>query len=224
MALVIFDCDGVLVDSEAILIGVELEFLASAGLEFERGDYLRKFLGLPDPAWQEQLSQILLQRSGKGFEPDFFERLRDHAYQRFEEDLDAIAGAREMIASLETTVCVASSASMRGIRWKLDRTGLLDLFDPHLFSTELVEHGKPAPDLFLLASDTMGVSPADCLVVEDSCNGVIAAKRAGMKVVGFTGGGHCTDDHGDALRADGADVVVGSYDALLAAIGTLMER
>ena len=221
MTLVIFDCDGVLVDSEVILIAAELEFLAKAGVDFERADYMRKYLGMPQPAWEAALHELLVAQTGEGFAPNFFEDLKDFAWQRFEKELTAVAGARGMIAALETAVCVASSSTVRSMHWKLDRTGLLDLFDPHLFSADHVEHGKPAPDLFFLASERMGVAPSDCIVVEDSCNGVIGAKRAGMKVIGFTGGGHCTDDHGDILRADGADAVVESYDALARIIGTV---
>ena len=220
MALVIFDCDGVLVDSEVILIAAELEFLARAGLDFDRADYMRRFLGMPQQAWEDALHDLLLAQSGKGFEPNFFQDLKEFAWQRFEKELTEVAGARGVIESLEPAVCVASSSTSSSMRWKLDHTGLLDLFDPHLFSAEHVEHGKPAPDLFLLASERMGVAPSDCIVIEDSCNGVIGAKRAGMKAIGFTGGGHCMDDHGEALRAEGADAVVESHDALAKVIET----
>ena len=220
MTLVVFDCDGVLVDSEVILIAAELEFLARAGLDFDRAEYMRKYLGMPQQPWEDALGELLLAQSGERFEPNFFEDLKEFAWQRFEKELSEVAGARGVIESLETAVCVASSSSANSMRWKLDHTGLLDLFDPHLFSAEHVEHGKPAPDLFLFASERMGVAPSDCVVIEDSCNGVIGAKRAGMMVIGFIGGGHCADDHGEALRADGADTVVDSYDALAKVIET----
>ncbi len=130
-------------------------------------------------------------------------------------------GARAAIESIEMPRCGASSSSPEGLQWKLKHTNLIDLFEPNLFSTQLVENGKPAPDLFLLAADRMGVPPSECVVIEDSSNGVRAGRSAGMKTIGFTAGSHCLDDHGDTLLADGADMIVDSYEMLPAAIGQL---
>lgn len=107
--------------------------------------------------------------------------------------------------------------------WKLAHTGLADLFRGNLFSTDLVEYGKPAPDLFLHAAKTMQHLPGDCVVVEDSKNGVLAAKRAGMKAIGFTAANHCLDEHGATLREAGADVVVQTYAGLNLAISNLLN-
>jgi beta-phosphoglucomutase-like phosphatase (HAD superfamily) len=101
---------------------------------------------------------------------------------------------------LRLAYCVASSGTPEKIRHSLALTGLIDRFDDHLFSASQVQHGKPAPDLFLLAARTMGVAPQDCLVIEDSPAGVAGAKAAGMRVLGFTGGGHCGPGYADKLN------------------------
>jgi beta-phosphoglucomutase-like phosphatase (HAD superfamily) len=107
------------------------------------------------------------------------------------------------------------------LEWKLELTGLLELFHPHVFSGEMVERGKPDPDLFLHAAAEMDADPARSVVVEDSANGVLAARAAGMTVVGFTGGDHCLDGHGEMLAESGADSVIGSLSELEATLSAL---
>ena len=218
MKLIIFDCDGVLVNSEEIYIAAELEFLAGVGAVFEQTAYIRSFMGLSPRMWREKLKPAVEANIGKDLPVDFFDRMHAFCGQRIEASLAAISGAEETIGRITTLRCVASSTPSERLRWKLGRTGLIDLFGPHIFSSDMVKNGKPAPDLFLHAAATMGVSPAECLVVEDSANGVLAAKAANMQVVGFTAGGHCLAGHGDILRSSGADVIVESYADLLGAI------
>jgi HAD superfamily hydrolase (TIGR01509 family) len=219
--LIIFDCDGVLVDSESILLEVELEFLSNAGLALERNDYLRRFMGMPPDEWEKQVGEALAEQGSGVGGPDFFVDLHELTAQRLRAELVEVTGARAAIERLDSSLCVASSSGAKEIRWKLAHTSLLDLFDPHLFSTQLVENGKPAPDLFLLAAERMGVAAPTCVVVEDSSNGVIAAKRAGMKVVGFCAGSHCPARHAEVLMADGADATVQTYSRLGEVIGNL---
>ncbi len=221
MSLVIFDCDGVLVESEAIYVAAEMEFLADAGLTFDRGDYMRQFMGLPPDIWQQRVAEVIAAKTGDEPEDGFFDQMQDFTTRRLRDELVPVKGARAAIESIQMARCGASSSSSDGLRWKLRHTDLIDLFEPNLFSTQLVEHGKPAPDLFLLAADRMGVPPFECIVIEDSSNGVRAARSAGMKTIGFTAGSHCLEDHGDTLLADGADVIVDSYDVLPAAIERL---
>ncbi len=222
MSLVIFDCDGVLVESEAIYVAAELEYLSQAGLTFDRGDYLRQFMGLPPDVWQQRVSEVITAQERGELEDDFFDRLQDFTTRKLKSELVPVEGARKAIESIEMERCGASSSSPEGLQWKLQHTNLIDLFEPNLFSTQLVANGKPAPDLFLLAAERMGVPPSECIVVEDSSNGVRAARGAGMKTIGFTAGSHCLDGHGDTLLADGADVIVeDSYSLLPAAIGRL---
>ena len=179
MKLVIFDCDGVLVNSEAILIPAELKFLKNAGLAYERRQYMKDFTGMPYDAWQLKLAAEAEKRLGEPLAEDFFEALNDYIREQFETGLSVISGVRETILSLGINRCVASSTGNEGLHWKLGHTGLADLFTDAVFSGDMVSRGKPEPDLFLHAAKAMDVKPQNCLVVEDSCNGVLAGKAAG---------------------------------------------
>jgi HAD superfamily hydrolase (TIGR01509 family) len=178
-------------------------------------------MGMPRGEWEKEVEKAFAEQ-GKGVAGSrFFADLYAFTAQKLRTELVEVAGARASIEELDSLLCVASSGGAKEIRWKLAHTGLLDLFDPHLFSTQLVANGKPAPDLFLFAADRMGVAPSTCVVVEDSSNGVIAAKRAGMKVVGLSAGSHCPARHAEVLLADGADVIVPTYGRLAEVIGDL---
>lgn len=218
MKLIIFDCDGVLVNSEEIYIAAELEFLAGVGAVFEQTTYMQSFMGLSPRMWREKLRPAVEANIGKALPVDFFDRMHAFGGQRIEAGLAAVPGAMETISRITALRCVASSTPSERLRWKLQRTGLIDLFGSHVFSSDMVKNGKPAPDLFLHAAATIGVSPAECLVIEDSANGVLAAKAANMRVVGFTAGGHCLAGHGDILKACGADVIVDGYAGLIGAV------
>jgi HAD superfamily hydrolase (TIGR01509 family) len=226
MSLVIFDCDGVLVESESIYIATELELLADYGVEYDRELYIRRCMGLSAVAFRAVISSTMLEADPANAKnvSIYFDRLRDETERRFREELVEVSGAKRAIESMSAPVCVASSSSPTQIDWKLSHTGLIELFRPHLFSTERVANGKPAPDLFLLAAKEMGVQPEDCVVIEDSSNGVVAARRAGMKVVGLTAGSHCGVDHHETLLASGADMIVDNYKALPTAFETLRAR
>ncbi len=222
MPLVIFDCDGVLVESEAIYLSAEVDFLRRVGLTFEPEAYMRTYMGMAPDEWQASLSELYAERVGSELDPSFFQALASHVRERFEEQLVAVDGARDAIANLGLPRCVASSSLPELLAWKLAHTGLDDLFEPHLFSTSLVTRGKPEPDLFLLAAKTMGFCPTECFVVEDSLNGVRAAKHAGMTTIGFTAASHCPPDHEAMLSEGGADIVVRSYRELANAINDLL--
>jgi HAD superfamily hydrolase (TIGR01509 family) len=218
---IIFDCDGVLVDSEAIYVDAELEFIARAGVRFERGAYIQTFMGLAPDEWRRLLSAEMRARTGRAPAAGFFTSLDASVMEAFEEGLTALPGARAAVAGVRALRCVASSTPLERLTWKLQRTGLLDLFTPHLFSSDMVPHGKPAPDLFLHAAATLGVDPRHCIVVEDSINGIRAARAAGMGAIGFAGGTHCLDGHAADLTASGADVVIDAFADLGAAIDML---
>jgi HAD superfamily hydrolase (TIGR01509 family) len=219
--MVIFDCDGVLVDSEAIYIDAELEFLAAAGLPFERRAYMRTFMGLAADEWRARVGAEIAARTGRPPAVDFFASLDSFIMRAFEARLVALPGVHEAVANLEPSRCVASSTSLERLTWKLAHTGLLELFAPHVFSAEMVERGKPAPDLFLHAATTLDVDPRRCVVVEDSANGVLAGKAAGMGVIGLTAGSHCLDDHAALLAGSGADVVISAVADLSSAVDRL---
>lgn len=211
MKLVIFDCDGVLVDSEALLIDSEMAFFKQHGLQYTTEYYMANFMGIPMSDWKVKTSALLVEIKGKPLAEDFFEPLETIITRRIKEELQAVAGAYDALSSLKFSKCVASSSSTHSLESKLTSTGLFELFYPHIFSTELVRHGKPAPDLFLHAANQLEVLPIDCIVVEDSANGVLAGKRAGMEVIGFTGGSHCPPDHGSSLLSTGADFVAANF-------------
>ncbi|VAW17463.1 hypothetical protein MNBD_ALPHA09-483 [hydrothermal vent metagenome] len=219
--LVIFDCDGVLVDSEVIYVEVERSMLADAGLPIERERYVRTYSAMPGAEWQAKLNEEFRQRTGAAAEDALFDRIRAQCKRGFEADLAQVPGARAALDVMDIPLCVASSSTEDELHWKLRHTGLHDLFDPHIFSTERVQNGKPAPDLFLHAARAMSVDPRNAIVIEDSVNGVAAGKAAGMKVIGFVAGGHCRNGHDEMLTTHGADLTVASFAALAGAIRDL---
>jgi HAD superfamily hydrolase (TIGR01509 family) len=184
--LVIFDCDGVLVDSEPIAIRVLLETLEAEGLSLDPATGYERFLG-------RSLSDtrgILAADFGVELTDAALERMRQRLYAAFRAGLGPTPGISEAIDGLGTAFCVASSSQPERIRLSLDVTGLLPRFGDRIFSATMVSRGKPAPDLFLHAAGEMGAEPSDCLVVEDSPAGIEAARAGGMGVVAFLGGSH----------------------------------
>ncbi len=223
MKLVIFDCDGVLINSEEIYLDSEIEFLSNAGFQIEKRAHMEAFMGLSYDDWRVKLGAAVQKRSGHPLPEDFFESLHSFIMQRFESELRSISGVRGAVSSLELLCCVASSSRLPNLQWKLEHTGIADLFSPRIFSADMVDRGKPAPDLFLHAAATLGMEPRHCVVVEDSANGVIAGKAAGMKVIGFTGGDHCLPDQGAILMNSGAHVVIDDFAKLGSTISRLAE-
>jgi HAD superfamily hydrolase (TIGR01509 family) len=146
-------------------------------------------------------------RFGRSLPDGFFETMRAEVDIAFERELLPIPGIEELLAALPARRCVASNSHLDRVRHALSVTRLLPLFDPHVFSASQIARGKPAPDLFLFAARQLGVTPEECVVVEDSLTGVEAAIAAGMPVVGFCGGGHCAGDHADRLIAAGCSRV-----------------
>jgi HAD superfamily hydrolase (TIGR01509 family) len=201
--LLIFDCDGVLVDSEVLSCRIDAEFLTEIGIPYTTDEIAQQFLGV---SLKTMIARIEAERDCK-LPDDFSERLNSILFARFETDLKPIEGVRAAILSLPYPRCVASSSVPERIALSLRITGLSDLFDD-IFSSTQVPRGKPAPDLFLHAASSMNARPEDCVVIEDSVAGVQAALAAGMRVIGFAGGGHCGPDHTEKLRQAGAPVVI----------------
>lgn len=184
--LVIFDCDGVMIDSEIISASMLISELAKLGVQIDL-DYVAKyFLGRSYPTVMQTIRQEFNLTLPAAFEDQYRARL----LAAFETDLKIMPGVAEVIAALGVPFCIATSSSpMRAAR-SLDMVGLGHLAGPHLFTASMVSRGKPAPDLFLYAANQMGADPARCLVIEDSLTGIRAAKAAGMPVWRFTGGSH----------------------------------
>ncbi len=197
--LVIFDCDGVLVDSEGIFARVLGECLSEADFPATAEEALLLGFG----KHRDTLAAAVEMRYGRALPDGFFEAMRERTARVLERELKPMPGVSELLKALPAARCVASNGHLRRVRERLALTGLLGFFDPHVFSAIQVAAGKPAPDLFLLAARRLGAAPAACTVVEDSVTGVAAAIAAGMPVVGFCGGSHCPEDHAGQLTAAG---------------------
>jgi len=210
---VIFDCDGVLIDSEVIAVEVETTLLAEHGLHYEIPEFIARFMGMSDKAFYAALSADSLSRLGRALPTDFKARVDAGKRLLNEQKLAAVAGIEFAVARLSLPKAVASSSEIHHLDYKLRKTGLWDLFAPHIYSADHVTHAKPAPDLFLHAANVLDVDPSDCLVIEDSVNGVKAALAANMRVWGFAGGGHMDDAGRARLTAAGAERVVDGWAA-----------
>jgi HAD superfamily hydrolase (TIGR01509 family) len=213
--LVIFDLDGVLVDSERLSCGCLQTVLANSGIKLGLEEIYARFLGRGFQAVAEHYQWV----HGRPVPGDFRMRLEAIVRSAFTAELQPIPGVRELLASLRAPYCLASSSGAARIALSLQLAGLAEYFDNRIFGAELVAHGKPAPDLFLHAARAMGAAPERCLVIEDSEPGIAAACAAGMTVWGFAGGSHFTaNDAGERLRASGAAEVFAKMDAMQSAL------
>src|SRR5262249_43319903 len=161
---VIFDCDGVLVDSEVIAVEAETALLAEHGLDYGRGEFIARFMGMSDKAFYAALAEDSRARLGRGLPQDFRARIDARKHALNEEKLVAITGIHDAVAALACPKAVASSSETAQLSYKLRKTGLWDLFAPHIYSADHVAHAKPAPDLFLHAASALDIAPARCLV------------------------------------------------------------
>jgi HAD superfamily hydrolase (TIGR01509 family) len=202
--LVIFDCDGVLIDSEVLSCSCLASVFATYGIAISLDEVVERFLGRGFAAVPAYFREC----TGRPLPESFARDLRARQSELFTSSLLPMPHVTNVLASLERPYCLASSSDSERIRISLAVTGLDRFFGERIFTAAMVEHAKPAPDLFLLAADRMGVAPAQTLVVEDSVNGLLAAKAAGMAAWGFTGGSHYAGrDMAPLLRAAGADRV-----------------
>jgi HAD superfamily hydrolase (TIGR01509 family) len=184
ISLVIFDCDGVLVDTERIAVRLDVIVLAELGWPMTEAEVVERFMGRSDQEMTAAIEAHLGRRLPASWEEPF-----RHLYrQAFEAELEPVAGVVEALDSIAIPTCVASSGTHEKIRFTLGLTGLYERFAGRIFSASDVARGKPAPDLFLHAAARMGVPPAQCAVVEDSRYGVEAARAAGMRAFGYAGG------------------------------------
>ena len=213
---VIFDCDGVLVDSELIASRELAAYLTDLGRPTTGQDCRDNFTGLSLKSVAAKVHELW----GLTLPDDFVADLRRRDFHAFERDLKIVPGVAEVLDALDSGgvgYCVASSGTPEKIHHSLTITKLLDRFNGHLFSAAQVANGKPAPDLFLHAARLMGVPPESCTVVEDSPAGVAGAKGAGMRVLGFIGGSHCGPDYAMSLHQ--ADAVCADMPAVRRALG-----
>jgi len=214
--LVIFDCDGVLVDSEPIANRILVEALAEAGYAISIEQAVEKFVG------RSMASVLVLVEAelGSRLPEGFLDQVQAATFAAFRAELRAMAGVASAIDGIDVPVCVASSGMPEKIALSLSVTGLAERFDGHVFSAAMVAHGKPAPDLFLLAAERMGAAPGRTIVIEDSVPGIEAAQAANMAVLAFVGGGHAGSALVRRLRATGAPLF-DDMEALPSLIGTV---
>ncbi|MDH6109767.1 HAD superfamily hydrolase (TIGR01509 family) [Kitasatospora sp. MAP12-15] len=182
--LVIFDCDGVLVDSERIAARVQVALGAELGWPLTEDEVIDRFIGRSSVSIREQVAA----RLGEETAATWWERFEHLHREAVDAGLSPIEGLPEALDSIDLPTCVASSGSHEKMRHTLGRTGLYERFAGRIYSASEVSHGKPAPDLFLHAARQLGVDPAACVVVEDSRPGVQAARAAGMRAFGYAGG------------------------------------
>lgn len=208
--LVIFDCDGVLVDSEPLAAEAMAAVLAEDEIAVTAADIMA-FVGMK----QADIFAGLQRLSGRTFDASVGHRLWPATRALFAERLQPTPDMVRFLDGLSLRRCVASSSSLERIRFSLGVTGLERFFDHDaIFSSEQVARGKPAPDLVLHAASTMGVPPERCVVIEDSKFGIMGAVAAGMRPVGFLGGAHASDVTASALREAGAEEVLDSWSAV----------
>jgi HAD superfamily hydrolase (TIGR01509 family) len=217
MTLLIFDCDGVLVDSELLANEALAELISALGHPMTTHQALQIFSGL-------RLGDVLKSAEALLSFPvpaDLGAAAGQRLFERFRRELQAVKGVRKALDMLPYPRCVASSSSRGRLDLSIEVTGLKEVFGENVFSADQVEHGKPAPDLYLFAARSLGVMPANCIVIEDSTLGIQAAVSAGMKTIGFAGASHATVELAQRLRVAGADIVIAAMSDLPGAVDRL---
>jgi HAD superfamily hydrolase (TIGR01509 family) len=217
--LIIFDCDGVLVDSESTVCGIVADLLTQAGIAITTSEVVRRYAGVRAASMYAELERV----HGVALPDGFAHDVHRATLQAFREQLKPMRSVDDVLRGMTFRRCVASSSEPERIALALTVTGLLRHFDGHLFSASQVRAGKPAPDLFLHAARTMGVEPGACLVIEDSVAGIEAARRAGMRAVGFCGGSHCGPTHGGQLIRAGAARTFDRFDRWDTMLGEVID-
>ncbi len=215
--LVIFDCDGVVVDSEPIINRAHAQVLTACGYSITEEALVERFCGMSDP----EMLEIIEREWGRALPVSYAARVGEMIENGFRQSLEPIDRVAELLDALRLLCCVASSSGPEQIRRKLELTGLLTYFGDNLFSATMVARGKPAPDLFLYAAEQLGTAPTRCLVIEDSEAGIDAAIAAGMTAIGFSGGSHCGPAHAARLQARGANFVTANMRELATAMARL---
>ena len=220
MTLLIFDCDGVLVDSEHLACASLAEVMTTLGHSMTADEAMLAFAG-------RSLKDVLARAErllSRPIPEDLGEQAAVQLMARFRRELQGVPGVKEAIAALPYRRCVASSSDPSRLTLSLDVTGLSALFGNNVFSAVEVANGKPAPDLFLLAARRLGEDPSSCIVIEDSVLGVEAAGAAGMAAIGFAGASHANQGLAERLAAAGAEPVIHSMDNLPAAVEQVVGR
>jgi HAD superfamily hydrolase (TIGR01509 family) len=209
---IMFDCDGVLVDSEIIASAVDAELFTRLGYEITPDQVTRRFAGLTAKA----IAEIVEAELGRPLPDAFFAEHQEELDRRLAAELKAVPGIHDLLDRLDGPRCICSNSSGARLKISLEKTRLYDRFKPYIYSA--VEVGnyepKPAPNVYLHALKAFGVPAREALVVEDSVFGIAAARAAGARVVGFTGGAHTWPGHADLLTEAGAETVIRRFSDL----------
>lgn len=219
--LIIFDCDGVLIDSEIISARVDCEFLRELGYEISADELAHRFAGFTT----ERIFQLVGEEIGRPVPEEVIRRAQVETDRRLSEEVLPIAGVHEMLDALDDPRCICSNSRAERLQISLTKAGLWDRFRPYVFSAQSVGEGrgKPAPDVFLHGASVFETDPADAIVIEDSVAGVTGAVAAGMRVIGFTGASHSWPGHGEALMEVGALTVIRRLVEVPATVEALRE-
>lgn len=219
--LIIFDCDGVLIDSEIIAARVDCEILREHGYELTPEELAHRFAGFTT----ERIFQFVGEETGRAFPDEAVHRAQQLTDARLNQEVLPITGVYDMLDALDDPRCICSNSRYERLEVSLTKAGIWDRFRPYVFSAQAVGagRGKPAPDVFLHAAKVFETSPDDAIVIEDSVPGVTGAVAAGMRVIGFTGASHSWPGHGEALMDAGALTVVRRLADVPATIEALRE-
>jgi len=212
-AAILFDFDGVLLESELELNRLTAELLTSFGHATTLEEALEHYTGLTGP----DVVRVMEARIGGPVPAEFHEAMREASRRALVDGIEPVAGAIEFLRGLPSGLprAVASSSSTRWVRTHLQHLGLADAFEPHIYSgKEHVERGKPAPDLYLHAATQLGVPIGECVIIEDSKVGATAGLASGARVIGLAAGSHCLDGHGDMLRSVGVTEIAHDFEEL----------
>ena len=205
---VLFDCDGVLVNSEELIQEVSLKLLSDIGLDYTKQEFNDNFLGFTKFDYQAGLTKDYKDKHDKQFTNEMFIEIESKAISYMKQHVSAIDGVVDTIKNMQYKKAVASSSITERLHYKLKKVGLFDDFSPDIYAGDMVKKGKPEPDIFLLAASSINIEAKKCVVIEDSKNGIISANKAGMQAIGFTGGKHCSKKHGQDLLNTGAVAVI----------------
>lgn len=219
--LIIFDCDGVLVDSEIIAAEVEAALITEAGYPINAGEMAERFAGM---TWRNILLAIE-KEADIPFSATLLDRSEKLLDERLTADVQAVDGVKAMLSRLKLPKCICSNSSMPRLDMMLKKVGLKEVFGKHIYSAKDLgeDRVKPKPDIFLHGARQFKADPSRVLVVEDSVHGVHGAVAAGMRVVGFTGASHTYPSHADRLTEAGAETVISRMQELPHVITALSE-
>lgn len=220
LELIIFDCDGVLVNSEPLSARATAKALREFGIQMDSQTAMRLFTGIT----VSDAMAITKDQYGIDLPPEYHHRKAELVEYEFRHHLAPLSGITDLLAQLAIPVCVGSNSPHDRLKITLDCTGLAAFFVDQVYSAEDVSYGKPDPALFLHAARRNNVTPENCLVIDDSPTGILAAVAAGMPVIGFTGGTHAGPDLTEKLRSHGANWIANSHRDVTQLINTLLDN